>query len=112
MQIIIAARHFDVSDALRQHVEQEFGSLDKFHPRISRVEVTLLEEKNRRDVEVLASVDGGGTFHADAQAGDFRTAIDRARDRLARQLKKQRSRRKDHQKPERGRPGAESDLLP
>lgn len=112
MQIIIAARHFDVSDALRQHVEQEFGSLDKFEPRISRVEITLLQEKNRREVEVLASVDQAGTLHAEAEAGDFRTAIDRARDRLVRQLKKQRSRHRNHQGPEKGLPGAESDLVP
>lgn len=105
MQVIIATRHCDVSDALRRHVEEEFGSLDKFEPRISRVEVTLLEEKDRRDVEVLASVDGAGKLHAEAQAGDFRSAIDRARDRLTRQLKKQRSRDRDHQGPEKGAAG-------
>ena len=106
MQLIVAARHFDLSDALRQHVHEQFGSLDKYESRVSRVEVTLLEEKNRRDVEVLCSVDGSGNVHAEAQAGDFRTAIDQARDRLVRQLKKIRSQHRDHQGPEDGIAGA------
>lgn len=106
MQLIVSARHFDLSDALRQHVHEEFGSLDKYESRVSRVEVTLLEEKNRRDVEVLCSVDGSGNVHAEAQAGDFRTAVDQARDRLVRQLKKIRSQHRDHQGPEDGITGA------
>lgn len=104
MQVIIAARHFELTDSLRAHVEEQFGELDRYEPRISRVEVTLLEEKNRRDVEALASVDRGEPLHAEATAGDFRTAIDQARDRLARQLKKQRARHRDHQGPANGVP--------
>lgn len=112
MQLILSFRHFEGSDPLRRHVEEEFGALDKYEPRISRIEVTLLEEKDRRDVEVLCSVDGGGTLHAEAQAGDFRTAVDQARDRLARQLKKIRSRHKDHQAPRDELPGAPDQDLP
>lgn len=99
MQLIVSARNFDLSDALRQHVDEQFGSLDKYEPRVSRIEVKLLEEKNRRDVEVLCRVDRSGDLHAEGEAGDFRTAIDQASDRLARQLRKVRSRHRDHQGP-------------
>lgn len=99
MQIIVAARHFDLSDNLKRHVREKFGDLDKYDDRVRKVEVTLTEEKNRRDVDVLASVDQAGQFHAEAEDGDFRTAIDTARDRLARQLKKKRSQQRDHQGP-------------
>lgn len=112
MQLIVSARHFDLSDALRKHVHDQFGSLDKYESRVSRIEVTLLEEKNRRDVEVLCSVDRGGNVHAEAQAGDFRTAVDQARDRLVRQLKKIRTQHRDHQGPEDGIPGGLDQELP
>lgn len=96
MQIIVAARHFDLSDNLKQHVRDKFGDIDKYDDRIRKVEVTLTEEKNRRDVDVLASVDRAGQIHAEAEDGDFRTAIDTARDRLARQIKRQRAQQRDH----------------
>lgn len=99
MKIIVAARHFDMSPNLKNHVHEKFGDLEKYDPRVRKVEVTLTEEKNHRDVEVLASVDGAGRVHAEADDGDFRTAIDTAKSRLARQLKRQRSRDRDHQGP-------------
>jgi len=99
MQIIVAARHFDLSDNLKRHVHEKFGDLDKYDERVRKVEVTLTEEKNRRDVDVLASVDRAGQVHAEAEDGDFRTAIDTARDRMARQLKRQRAQHRDHQGP-------------
>lgn len=96
MQVIISARHFDVSDALRGLVEERFSRLDRFEERIGRVEVTLLEEKNRYEVEGDLSIDGRGGVHAHAEAADFRTALDKVVAKLSRQLKKNRSRYKDH----------------
>lgn len=96
MQVIISARHFDVSDGLRQLVEERFSRLERFEERIGRVEVTLLEEKNRYEVEGDLSIDGRGSVHAHAEAPDFRTALDQVVAKLARQLKKGRSRYKDH----------------
>lgn len=97
MQVIVSARHFDVTDELREVVESRFAKLVRYEPRVSRAEVTLLEEKNRCEVEASVSVDGGGPMHAHGEAEDFRTAVDRAVERLERQLKRHRSRRRDHQ---------------
>lgn len=96
MQVTITGRHFDVSDALRRLVEERFSRLEKFEERIGRVEVTLLEEKNHFEVEGDLSIDGRGTVHAHAEAADFRSAVDRVVDKLARQLKRSRSRYRDH----------------
>lgn len=97
MQVIISARHFDVSDRLRSLVEERFSRLSRFEPRVSRVEVALLEEKNRCEVDAQVSVDGSGPVHAHGEAPDFRTAVDQVVDRLGRQLRKSHSRRRDHQ---------------
>ncbi len=96
MQVIISARHFDVSDARRRLVEERFSRLDRFEERIGRVEVTLLEEKNRYEVEGDLSIDGRGSVHAHAEAADFRTALDKVVAKLARQLKKSRSQYTNH----------------
>jgi putative sigma-54 modulation protein len=96
MQVIISARHFDVSQSIRELVEERFSRLEKFEERIGRVEVTLLEEKNRYEVQGDLGVDGGGRMYAHAEAADFRTALDRVVDKLGSQLRRNRSRYKDH----------------
>jgi ribosomal subunit interface protein len=96
MQIIISARHVSIADNLRQHVEEQFERLARFDGRISRLEVTLTEEKNRCVAEANLSVDREAPVHGRAEAADFRSAIDRLADKMSRQLKKRRSRRRVH----------------
>ncbi len=102
MNISMTARNFELSDALRDYVENRFSRLDRYYQRVSRVEVTLTEEKRQRRVEALAGVDGDIDIHAEAMADDFRTAINRVSDKLARQLKRRHDRRRDHQAPRLG----------
>jgi putative sigma-54 modulation protein len=99
MQIIISARHVDVSESLRAHVQEQFERLTKFDPRVSRIEVTLTEEKNRCIAEAVLSVDRESPVHAEAESEEFRSAVDRLRDKLSRQLKKRRSRRLERRAP-------------
>lgn len=102
MEISITARHFELNDALRKHVESRFGALDRYHPRMSRVEITLTEEKREKRVEARAAVDGDVDVHAEATADEFRAAVNRVSDKLTRQLKRRRDRRTDHQAPRLG----------
>lgn len=99
MNISMTARHFDMSDALRKHVESRFSRLERFYQRISRLEVTLTDEKREKRVEALAAIDGDVDIHAEAVAGDFRTAVNRVYEKLARQLKRRHDLRRDHQAP-------------
>ena len=102
MKISMTARHFELSDALRTHVESRLAGLSRYNQRMSRVEVTLAEEKREKRVEARAAVDGDVNIHAEATAEDFRVAVDRVSDKLARQLKRRRDRRTDHQAPRLG----------
>ena len=99
MKINLTARRFELSDALRRHCEDQLSRLDRYHQRTSRVEVTLTEEKREKRVEARAFVDGDYDIHAEAVAGDFRTAVNRLSEKLARQLKRRRDRRVNHKAP-------------
>lgn len=99
MQIIVSTRHGDVSDRLRGAVTRQFERLSRYESRLSKVEVTLTNEKNRWEVEALASIDRADPVHAHGESKDVRDAVDRAADKMARQLKRLRSRHKDHQGP-------------
>ena len=100
MQIIISGRNVDVADGLRTHIEDRFGRLSRFESRASRVEVTLVEEKNRSIAEAVMSVDGAGTMFAKAEAPEVRTAVDRLYDKLSRRAKKGRDIRRSHKSQE------------
>lgn len=99
MDISMTARHFELNDSLREHVQGRFSRLDRYNQRTSRVTVTLTEEKRQKRVEAIAAVDGDVDIHAEAVAEDFRTAVNRVSDKLVRQLKRRHERRRDHQAP-------------
>ncbi|MFQ5530070.1 MAG: ribosome hibernation-promoting factor, HPF/YfiA family [Gemmatimonadota bacterium] len=94
MQVIISARHTELPDEVRDHIEEQFQRLIRFEPRVSRSEVTLREEGAWCVVEAVLSIDGRAPVHGAAEADVFRSAIDRVTDKLAKQLKKVRSRRR------------------
>ena len=99
MEIIVSARHSDVSEELRSHVDESLARLARFEPRATRANVTLLKEKNRCVAEATLSVERGDYVRAEAEGGDLRTAVDRLCDKLARQLKRGRDRRRSHKGP-------------
>jgi len=99
MQVIISARHTDLDDEVREHIEEQFQRLNRFESRVSRSEVTLWEEGKSCVVEAVLSIDGRAPVHATAESDLFRTATDRLVEKLAKQLKRIRSRRRDHRGP-------------
>lgn len=102
MKISVTARHFEFNDSLRRHVEKRLARLARYDQRVSRVEITLTEEKRAKRVEALAAIAGDVDIHAEATAEDFRIAVNRVSDKLARQLKRRHDRRRDHQAPRLG----------
>ncbi len=96
MKMIISARHTQISETTRRAIEEQFARLQRFDPRIKRAEVVLLEEKNRCEVEARLSIARAGIIHGHAEAADFRSAVDSVVAKLSRQLKRQRSRARDH----------------
>ena len=99
MQVIISARHTELPDQIREHIEEQFRRLSRFEPRASRSEVTVREEGGSCVIEAVISIDGQAPVHGAAEGEMFRSATDRLIDKLATQLKKVRSRRKDHRGP-------------
>jgi putative sigma-54 modulation protein len=106
MQIIISGRHVDLTDPLRELIDERLSRLDRFAGTVSRIEVTLSEEKKRCMVEANAIPRRGAAVHASAKAADFRTAVDRLYEKLSRQLKAKREKVREHKGPPEFRVGA------
>ena len=95
MQIIISGRHVELTDSLREHIEERMSRLARFDERVSRIEVTVSEERKRCRVEANVSRGKRPPAHAGAEAADFRSAVDRVQEKLTRQLKSKREKIRD-----------------
>jgi ribosomal subunit interface protein len=101
VQVRITERHVHVPKDMLARTEKRLGSLSKYHPRATSAEVVFSEEAVNRNVEIIVHVDGAQAIVASVQEAEFRTALDKALDRVARRLRKARERRTDHQAPPR-----------
>lgn len=102
MQVVISTRHGEISEQERAAARERCAKLARYERRLSRVELTLADEKNRWEGEALASIDRADPVHARAEGGDPRTVVDLLADRMERQLKRLRERHTDHQAPPAG----------
>ena len=99
MEIRISSRHMTLPEPLRARAEELLSKLDKYDPRVSVVDVVFVEEKNSRKVEGIVHIDRSEPIIATGEGEDFNEALSQVNDRLARQLRKLRSQKKDHRAP-------------
>lgn len=97
MQITVAGRHMDVTDALRDYAEEKVGRVSKIIDQDTMTaEVVLRHEKNpkidRPDVAEVTVLLKGRVARAQESATDMYAAIDLAADKVERQLQKYKSR--------------------
>lgn len=91
MRINITARHFKLSEEVKVYTEKEVYRLKKYYDGIIDVDVILGWEKNDRMAEVRISV-YGTVLTARERSNDMHKSIDRAVDKLERQLIKYKDR--------------------
>ena len=87
MQINISGHHLDITDALRQYVNEKFNRLERHFDNITSIQVILSPEPNSHKAESTIRISGGELF-ATAEAGDMYAAIDMLTDKLDRQILK------------------------
>jgi len=88
VKIKIAERHTGASEALRTYVVEKTESLERFFDRIVSVDVVLSVEKERQIADFHAYLTNRKLISAREESGDMYASIDKAIDRLRRQLVK------------------------
>ena len=97
MQIIIAGRHFTVSDALKQEINERLEAmLTHVHLKISTVRVVLDVEKTHRcKAEIIINMKSS-VMEADVTTRDMYESIDKAIDKIEIQVRKYLDKKQDH----------------
>ncbi len=74
MQINIAGHHVDVTDGIRESVNNKFYKIASHYPSLDSISVTLTVERNEQKVEVH-SLFKGGPVSVNASNADLYVAI-------------------------------------
>ncbi len=96
MQINISGHHLDLTDALRDYVNEKFSKLERHFDNITSIQVILSPEPKTHKAESTIRL-GGGELFATAEADDMYAAIDMLTDKLDRQILKHKGKKVDRQ---------------
>ena len=88
MRVTMTKRHCEISDELKTRTTAVVDKLAKIASRPHSAEVIFNEEHGAKVVEIVLSLPRGQTKVAKVEARDFRTALDRAADKVRNQLQK------------------------
>lgn len=87
MDIKITGRHVEVTDSIKNYVNEKIGKVEQYFDNITSTKVILSIEKDNQVAEAIITVPGS-EFVAKADDKDLYAAIDMLEDKLARQLRK------------------------
>ena len=98
MRIEIRARNTEISESLRAHVEDRFAKVSKQVSELARLDIELMEEKNPaiangKVAEATLHLKGI-TLRARESSADLRHSVDLVADKLSRQVKRHRDKRR------------------
>ena len=95
MQVSVTGHHVEVTDSLRNHVEEKIGKLKRHFDNVTDVHVILTVEKLEQKAEATVQISGAKLFANDVQE-DMYQAIDNMVDKLDRQIIKHKEKKGSH----------------
>jgi putative sigma-54 modulation protein len=98
MNISITARKFKAHDTLKEFINNEVSSLEKYIDNILNADVILSylnSKENVKTAEIIIQVPGQ-TLTAEEKSDDFKKSVAASVEKLSRQLKKLKSKKISH----------------
>ena len=94
--IAVVSRHQHVSEKTRAFAMEKVQRLSRYNDRIASVHVLLDEEHDEFLTEIIVHIDSGSTLVGKAAAAGYRASMDSAIEKLGRQLKRDKEKRRNH----------------
>jgi len=95
MQVSLSGHHVDITDSMRNYVNEKIARLDRHFDQALDIHIVLTVEKLRHKAEATLHVSGSNLYADDVQE-DMYAAIDGLVDKLDRQGKKHKEKLKDY----------------
>lgn len=97
MNIVVKARHMDVTGAMRQYVESKLGKLPRFYDGIHQIEAILDVEADQAVVEIVVTAGRKHTFVARHRQEDMYACVDECVAKMTRQIRRHKDRLRTRQ---------------
>ncbi len=97
MNFNITGHHVEVTKPLKEYVSEKLNKIEGHFDKITSVNVVLTVEKLEQKAEATLHVKGND-IHAGATKEDMYAAIDEMTDKLDRQVRRYKTKLKDHRK--------------
>lgn len=101
LPITVTVRHEEVTDALREHAHRKIEGLHLDYPKIIEAKVILDVQKNRHIAEIILFCSNHITIEAHTEGKDMYAALDETADKIARRMRKQKTRLMKKNRPHR-----------
>jgi putative sigma-54 modulation protein len=102
--IRVTGRHVSVTEAMKEYCRRKVATLHLDYPKIIEVQVILDVQKYRHQAEVILHCSNHITIEATAVCNDMYASIDQVVDRVARQMRKCKTRLMKNHRPRKPRP--------
>lgn len=97
MQLMLTGQHLEITEPLRDYVNEKLGRVDRHFDNVTNLHVVLSVEKTRHKAEATLHA-AGATLFADAEHDDMYAAIDALADKIERQVTKHKEKLTDHRR--------------
>ncbi|HXL27306.1 MAG TPA: ribosome-associated translation inhibitor RaiA, partial [Chthoniobacterales bacterium] len=97
--IRVTGRHVSVTEAMKEYCRRKVATLHLDYPKIIEVQVILDVQKYRHQAEVILHCSNHITIEARAECNDMYASIDQVVDRVARQMRKCKTRLMKNHRP-------------
>lgn len=101
LPITVTVRHESVTDSLRDYAQKKIEGLHLDYPRIIEAKAILDVQKNRHIAEILLFCANHIVIEAHTEGQDMYAAIDETIDKIARRMRKQKTRLMKKRRPHR-----------
>lgn len=97
MRINVTGRHFDVSNALKDHAEKRANKFKHFFDSVDEVDLVMEKENTQFKASVTFDVDKR-TFHIETKDYDMYESIDRLMEKVERRIRRHKEKINSHHK--------------
>lgn len=97
--IQVTGRHVSVTEAMKEYCRRRLSCLHLDYPKIIEVQMILDVQKYRHTAEMILHCNNHITLEATAESGDMYASVDDVVDKIARQMRKYKTRLMQHHRP-------------
>jgi len=95
VNILVNARHMEVTDAIREFVEKKVSKLPRFYDNVQQIQVNLVREADHTVAEIIVTAKRRNTFVASHRDADTYASVDHCLQKVVEQLRRHKDRVRD-----------------